>query len=196
MIRANLSTRPFYNDRAVWLWLLALTLVAAAATAFNVSRIIKYSQSGTQLSSRAERDENRAALVRRQAAQLRATVDPRQVEFATVEAHQANDLIDRRTFSWTELLNRFETTLPDDVRIGAVRPRIDRKTGTLIQISVVARNVDDVNQFIENLSRTGAFTGVRPLEEHPNEQGFWEAELEATYSSSALPNPAEGGARQ
>jgi hypothetical protein len=35
-------------------------------------------------------------------------------------AHEANALIDRRTFSWTELLNQFQATLPPDVRIGGV----------------------------------------------------------------------------
>ena len=39
------------------------------------------------------------------------------VDSVSVDARQANDLIERRTFSWTELFNRFEHTLPDDVRI-------------------------------------------------------------------------------
>ena len=32
MIRTNLSTRPFYNQRAVSLWIGSLALVVAAAT--------------------------------------------------------------------------------------------------------------------------------------------------------------------
>ena len=35
-------------------------------------------------------------------------------------AREANALIDRRAFSWTELLNQFQATLPPDVRIGGV----------------------------------------------------------------------------
>src|SRR5262245_66070933 len=105
----------------------------------------------------ASRDETRAADLRQQAARLRATVDPRQLEFASTEARQANDLIDRRTFSWTELFNRFETTIPDDVRIVSVRPRLERDGGFIILITVVARGDDDVNAFMENLEKTGAF---------------------------------------
>ena len=126
VIRTNLSTRPFYNERAVHVWLLAIALAVAAATIFNVSRVMRYSRSDTQLATQASRDEARAADLRQQAARLRASVDPRQVDLASADARQANDLIDRRTFSWTELFNRFETTLPDDVRITAVRPKIDR----------------------------------------------------------------------
>ena len=129
MIRTNLSTRPFYNERIVRLWLVAVALAVLAATAFNAARIIKYSKSDTRLATQASHDEARAADLRQQAARLRASVNPQQVDFASEDARQANELIDRRTFSWTELFNRFETTLPDDVRISAVRPKIDREKG-------------------------------------------------------------------
>lgn len=201
MIRTNLSTRPFYNERVVHLWLGLIALLVLVATVFNVSRVITYSRSGTELASEASRDEARAGDLRAQASRLRATVDPREVEYASAEAKQANDLIDRRTFSWTELLNRFETTLPDEVRITAVRPRVDRSAGTVIQINVTARNTDDINQFIENLTSSGAFPRVRPLEEHSNDDGLLEASLEAGYApaaadaaESAPPKPARGGA--
>src|SRR2546421_8006266 len=136
MIRSNLATRPFYNERAVHFWLLVVAILVVAATAFNVSRVLRYSRSDTELATRASRHEARAADLRRQATQLRASVDPRQVEYASVEAQQANELIDRRTFSWTEVFNYFETTLPDEVRIGAVRPKIDKEHQIVLAISV------------------------------------------------------------
>jgi Tfp pilus assembly protein PilN len=181
VIRTNLSTRPFYNERAVHMALLALAIVVVGATVFNVSRVIRYSRSDTQLATQATRDEARAADLRQQAARLRASVDPRQLDFASADARQANELIDRRTFSWTELFNRFETTLPDEVRIASVRPRVDRDHGFMLVINVVARSVDDTNTFIENLEATGAFANVRAAEEHLDEQTFLESVLEAIY---------------
>jgi len=55
VIRANLSTRPFYNERAVQIWLLVLALIVAAATVFNVARVIRYSQTDTELATQASR---------------------------------------------------------------------------------------------------------------------------------------------
>ena len=182
MIRTNLSTRPFYNEHAVHVWLIVAAGIVAAATIVNVSRVIRYSRSDTQLGLQASRDEARAADLRRQASQLRGSVDPRQFEFASSEARQANDLIDRRTFSWTALFNLFETTLPDEVRITAVRPKLDRKTGVVVSINIVARGTEDVAQFMENLEATGAFTNVRPVEERFNEQGQLEGLLDAGYA--------------
>ena len=45
MIRTNLSTRPFYNERAVHFWLLVMALLIVAATIFNVTRVLRYSRS-------------------------------------------------------------------------------------------------------------------------------------------------------
>ena len=51
MIRTNLSTRPFYNERAVQLWLLVLVVLVVGATAFNLFRVISYSQTDTELAT-------------------------------------------------------------------------------------------------------------------------------------------------
>jgi Tfp pilus assembly protein PilN len=184
MIRTNLSTRPFYNERVVSASLLVLLVVALAATAFNVTRILRYSRSDTQLSQQATRDESRAAELRASAVRLRATVDPRQIESATVEARQANDLIDRRTFSWTEIFNRFEATLPDEVRITSFRSKVE-KGQIILSITIVARGAEDVSSFMDNLERTGLFSQVgATLEERVNEQGQLQASMETIYLPS------------
>jgi Tfp pilus assembly protein PilN len=192
VIRTNLSTRPFYNERSVQTLLVIVAVLVVAATSFNVSRVVGYSRSDTRLATQASRDEARAADLRKQAARLRASVDPKQVDFASTDARQANDLIDRRTFSWTELFNQFETTLPDEVRITSVKPRSDRTHGTILLITVVARGVDDVSSFMANLEATGAFANLRPAEEHINERGELESVLETAYT----PPVAKAVARQ
>jgi Tfp pilus assembly protein PilN len=181
MIRTNLSTRPFYNERMVRLSLLGLLVLVLAATAFNVTRVVRYSRSDTQLSEQAARDESRAAELRASAVRLRATVDPKQIEFTSLEARRANDLIDRRTFSWTEIFNLFESTLPDDVRITSFRSKIEKEQ-IVLSITIVARGAEDVSAFLDNMEHTGVFSEVgRTLEEHVNEQGQLQISLETVY---------------
>ena len=181
MIRTNLSTRPFYNERIVRLCLLVFLLVVLAATAINVTRVVRYSRSDKQLSERAARDEARAAELRKSAVRLRGTVDPKQIEFASLEARQANDLIDRRTFSWTAIFNLFESTLPDEVRITSFRSKIE-KGQIILTITIVARGAEDVSSFMDNMEQSGAFSQVgATLEERVNEQGQLQASLETVY---------------
>lgn len=182
MIRTNLSTRPFYNERLVHAGLALVALVVAVFTAFNVTRVVQLSHSGTTLLTEAAADEARAAELRATAAKLRASVNAADLASSSAEAEEANSLIDRRTFSWTELLNRFETTLPEDARITSVRPIDDPRRGNVLTITVVAKGVDEVNQFMERLEATGAFRGLLSREEHVNDDGQLEASLEAIYA--------------
>ncbi len=186
MIRTNLSTRPFYNARAVHLALALVAVVAVAASAFNASSLVRFSRSDTELALQATRDEAKAAELRAGAAAQRAGVNPRQMEAAFGQAREANDLIDRRTFSWTALLNQFETTLPDNARIVAIRPRVDKDRGIVLAVTVLAVDVTDLGRFMENLVATGEFTGLLSREEHPTESGQLQASIEAVYR----PRPA------
>lgn len=208
MIRTNLATRPFYNTRAVSLWIALLGVAVAGATLVNATRVIRYVRDDSVLGQQAAQDGERAAALRAEAARLRASVDTGQVERVADEARLANDLIDRRVFSWTALFNDFERTLPPNVRITAVRPSIDREGRILLTITVIARGVDDVNQFMENLEQTGAFQGLLSREESMNDDDQLEASLETFYapktgtadaavsaSAAAQPARAPEGAR-
>jgi hypothetical protein len=193
VITTNLATRPFYNQRIVHFWILVAALILGLATAINVTRLRHYSLSDTELAAQTTRDESRAAELRAAAAKERASVDAKQIEAASGQAREANDLIDRRTFSWTELFNRFEATLPDQVRITSVRPHVDRDRGIVLEITVLSEGgVEDVDRFMESLVATGAFTGLLSKEEHPNEAGQIQAALEAVYhprASEGVPEP-------
>ena len=195
MIRLNLSTRPFYNVAAVRFWLAAAGAVVLAASVFNVAQVLRYSNSNTELVIRASADEARAGELRRTAQSRRASVDAAQVDAVSVDARQANDLIDRRTFSWTELFNRFERTLPDDVRITAVHPTVGKDRRIVLAVNVLARGVDDVNRFMENLDQANAFFELRSRQEQTNDAGQIESTLEMIYQptpQAAKPSPSGG----
>jgi Tfp pilus assembly protein PilN len=108
----------------------------------------------------------------------------------STSAREANDLIDRRTFSWTELFNTFERTLPENVRFTSVRPALDAQRHIVLTINVIARGVDDVNQFMENLDTTGAFRRINVVQERTNEEGQIESALEALYLPAVKPPAA------
>lgn len=187
MITTNLSTRPFYNTRAVALWTGLLALILIAATALNAGRIIQYSRSDSSLAQQANADTETAGALRAEAARLRASVDLNQVERVSSEASLANELIDRRVFSWTQLLNQFEQTLPPEVRITSVRPSVDKQGRILLNVSVVARGVDDVNQFMESLEKTASFQNLLSRQERMNDNQQLESTLEMYYA------PPSGG---
>jgi Tfp pilus assembly protein PilN len=181
MLRTNLSTRPFYNERGVHAVLLVAAVVVAALTLFSVTQIVLLTRRQTSLGREAAAAETRAAELRAHAAQMRAGVNARQLEEISGAAREANAIIGQRLFSWTGLLTTFEKTLPDNVRITSLRPNVDRDGTITVTITVNAQSVDDIEQFMANLEATKAFSDVYPLDDEPADGGGVRASLEGKY---------------
>jgi hypothetical protein len=189
MLRTNLSTRPFYNERAVQLLLAAVALVIAGLTVFNVGQLRALSARHAQLLGRVGGDEARAAALRVDAEKARSSVDRAQLETVAAAAREANGLIDQRTFSWTDLLNRLESTLPAEVRIQAIRPSADETGRLTVSMIVLGHRPEDIEQFVEQLEGTGVFQHVYSRTETTTPQGLLEVVLEGHYLP---PGPAAG----
>ena len=186
MIRTNLSTRPFYNARAVKALLTLFTVIVLAATAYNVVEILRLSSSQRTLGAKASAAEEEAARLHALAAQALARVDPKELAVVDKAAREANSIIDQRTFSWTDVFAHFERTLPPDVRITSVQ----QQAGSgVVLIGAESRDIDDIDQFIEALEKTGAFSNVIARTETLMEDDTFNATLEATYTPQ--PRPAE-----
>jgi Tfp pilus assembly protein PilN len=182
MIRTNLSTRPFYNVRAVHAAILALAAIVLAVTVFNVVQIIRLSTSQRTLGAQAQAAEDDAARLRAEAVQFAGRVDPEELAVVAKAAAEANAIIDQRTFPWTDLFAYFEATLPENVRITAVQQ--GSGTDDLI-IGAQARSYAELDDFIEALEMTGAFRDVIPTDETSMEAGYIDATIQGTYTPPA-----------
>ena len=194
MLRTNLSTRPFYNERLVLVVLLASAVAVGAFSLFNVTQLVSLSGRYATLNADVAQAQRRATDLRQQAGRVRASIDPVRLDAVSQAAREANLLIDRRTFSWTGLFNQFEATLPAGVRIASVKPLIDTDGRFIVSMTVVARRVDDVNEFIEALEKTATFSAVLSREERTNEDGLLEATLQGTYLPGGT-EPTQGRSR-
>lgn len=191
MLRANLATRPFYNERLVHVVLAAVAALVVLLAVVNVARLVTLSKAYTEFSSKAARDEVTARELSQKAAAIQRQIRTEELKTLTAAAREANALIDQRTFSWTEFFNRIETTMPPDVMLAAVRPHVDR--GLLfVQMVVIGRRVDDIDRFMESLEATGAFQELLARQEEKTEDGFYRATLRGRYVAHGSPADRAG----
>ena len=181
MLRTNLATRPFYNERAVQLVLILILVIVTGITMFNVGELIRLNASQRALGAHAADSEREAARLRRDAARIRAQINARELESVANAAREANGIIDQRAFSWSELFDQLEQTLPDDVRITAVDPTLTSQGEFIIQIAVEARRSEDVDQFIEALEKTGSFRDLITPTEATDDDGLLKAVIRGSY---------------
>jgi Tfp pilus assembly protein PilN len=190
MLRTNLSTRPFYNERAVHVGLAIVGLIVFAVTALNLVELVRLSRQNTVLAGRIREDRSAADELTKKARQTRQGINQEELKVVAAAAREANALIDGRTFSWTLLFNHLESTLPPDVMLTSVRPTIT-DAGTRLTLTVLARRTADIQEFIEKLEATGAFENVLPKAENQNDDGLTQTTIEAVYvpESAEPPEP-------
>jgi hypothetical protein len=192
MLRTNLATRPFYNERAAHFLIGVAAVIVLAITVLNGLRIVSLSRHNTELSSRISADDAEAARLTAEAARIRKTIDREDLELVVNAAQEANALIDQRTFSWTQVFNLIESTLPPDVMLSSVRPSVkDGETG--VTMGVLGRRAEDVDEFMEKLEATGAFLNVNPFSGERTEAGLHRVVIHTSYTGVADEAPAEAG---
>jgi Tfp pilus assembly protein PilN len=185
MLRTNLSTRPFYNQRAVAVAIGAVALVALGLSVYNAARVLSLTARSADLSGRVASAEARTQELSAQSRRIRESLNRADVSATETAAREANLLIDRRAFSWTSLFNRFEETLPGDVRITAVQPQVDRQGRFLLAINVISRSVEAVDTFIGEMEKSGAFRTALPVQEQLQEDNTFRSVIQAYYLPSA-----------
>jgi hypothetical protein len=191
MLRTNLSTRPFYNIRAVQAVLGACAAIVILFTMFNVINLVRLAASQRSLGARAVQAQNDATKFRADAVRVRAQVDAKELEVVSGAAREAKTIIEMRSFSWTDLLAQFEKTLPENVRITAVQPRIENDGRFVIGMRVEARQGGDLEKFLDDLEMTGAFRNVLTTDEQATEDGLLEAVIEGVYVQHTGTTPGE-----
>jgi hypothetical protein len=190
MLRTNLATRPFYNIRVVQAALGACAALVILFTMFNAISLLQLATSQRSLGARAVKAQNDAATLRADATRVRSQVDAKELEVVSTAAREAKTIIEMRTFSWTDLLAQFEKTLPENVRITAVQPRLDSNGRFIVGMRVEARQVGDLEKFLDELEMTGAFHNVLTTDEQATDDGLLEAVIEGSYVQ--VPSGAAG----
>lgn len=164
----NLASLPFRNERLPGL-LVALALfglVALTARHAVLLRQILPSRTSERHGQIAEL-EQRLAELRRQGADLRRP-DP---DKATLQRWTSvKDLVDRRAFAWTLLLERLEATLPRGVRLVSIAPAWEEGEVKLA-LQAVASSSEQGFAFVEALEERPEFEDVLPTTKTPTERG-------------------------
>jgi type IV pilus assembly PilN-like protein len=201
VLRTNLATRPFYNERAAHVAIGLAAFIVFLVSILNVGQVVRLSKHNTELSSQTGAERAEAERLTAEAARIRGTINKDELALIVGAAREANSLIDQRTFSWTAFFNRIETTLPPDVMLTSVRPSV-KDGATHVDIGVLAKRAEDIDEFMEKLEGTGAFQDIVPATQDRTEEGLYRASIQSIYDAAqdepapaAASHPAEAGHR-
>ena len=160
MLRTNLSTRPFYNERAVHVLLGDPCRHRGAGhghgRSAGSSALSRYK---TELNTAISRDRDEIDRRTREAADIRRGMNPQELarrdrrgEGSQRADRAAHVLVDRA-------LQPLEATLPENVMLTAVRPEF-KDGATHVNMDIQGRRAEDNDAFFEKLEATGVFRDV------------------------------------
>ena len=164
MMVPNFATRPFLNTRPVWVVAIAAGFTAIVLGLVNVQLFLESNQAlATQIELRDRLVGERSALNDGLEAEVRALNSVRWRELSE-RVETLNVVIEAHAFSWLNLLDDLEATLPYGVRVISISPTVD-DGGVYLALDAVARTRGDMLDFLDRLIADPHFDDPLPGKE-------------------------------
>lgn len=191
-IDLNFAGTPFRNNTPYYLGYGLGALVLVIFTVFNAWAFVHYSRGNDTLGAAYAANRAKLESLRKESADLQAKIDKFDLGSMNSRAAFTNALLDRRRFSWTDLLNSLEEAQVYQVRLLSLIPRIQEK-GILIDARAVAQDLKAMWNFQQNLQIHPKFRRVYPGGwTKSNEQGEIVFNLAFNYFPEGAPEGAQG----
>ena len=188
----NFAGTPFRNNTPYYLGYGLGALVLAVFTVYNGWAYVHYSRGNDTLGAAYAANRAKLETLRKESADLQARIDKVDLGSMNSRAAFTNTLLERRRFSWTDLLNSLEEAQVYQVRLLSLIPRIQEK-GIIIDARAVAQDLKAMWNFQQNLQNHPKFRRVYPGGwTKSTEQGEIVFNLAFNYFPQGAPEGAQG----
>jgi Tfp pilus assembly protein PilN len=155
--KLNLATQPFRNRALPW----TVTGVVVSLSLVALVLIISSTNQTNAKEAAVKRDadllHNRDTQLAKEASELREALGQEEL----LRLNGAQQLVDRKRFSWTRLFSDLETALPQSVKVTRISVRDvatrGSRTSAQLDMTVIGKNPDDVTDMISEMDRGGVF---------------------------------------
>ena len=181
-IQINLATNPFRNRRLSLLLngLLAAVLICMAA--LSVSVYIRYSSRLGESRQLSQDAQARFAAIQKEQRALNRQIAEISGAYQT-KIDFLNQVIRKKSFSWSDFLFDLEEMLPDYSYIVSLTPHLKGASEVEVRLRMASPGVTHLAQFINNLHEK-KYKGVRVNHESETERGFLLSEVIFVYTGN------------
>jgi Tfp pilus assembly protein PilN len=164
-LHLNLAAKPYRDYRPITAvlalgWLVFLTLAYV-----NVVTYLDYKKATKQTSAAIDSLDRKTEQEHRRALDATARLARIDVKTLAARTQYVNAQLAQRAFSWSELLDRLEHVLPNDVRIDGVAPRFDKSGLVHLQLQCHGKTNDSMVKTIDAFNADPHFANPFPNQE-------------------------------
>lgn len=164
----NLASRP-YEDEGLFYrrWGTALLLSLLLTLALVFLSVQHYKNSQKEWASARAAEANLAELRKQEAEAQQFLAEP-QNRGTRDQSQFLNELIQRKSFSWTRLMEDLEKIMPPGVRVASIAPMMDQHNRFYLKLQVEGESRDGAVQLLRNMEKSPHFIAAKLIgEAHP-----------------------------
>jgi Tfp pilus assembly protein PilN len=180
-LHLNLASRPFRDYRPVYAAVVVMALLTAFLALNNVDTLLKYRSETKTTRSDIALLEQQAADEQSKADVLTQRLSGVDLKLLASQTEFANAQLAERAFSWSELLDRLERVLPDDVRLQSVNPSFDKNGVVHLGMLCVAKSGTGLSATINRFNGDPHFANAFPSSEVVDASGERRISLTVDY---------------
>jgi Tfp pilus assembly protein PilN len=171
-LHLNLASRPYRDYRPVYAVVVVVSILIAFMLLNNIETGYRYARETRTTRDKIARIEQQTETENRRAAETTQRLRAVNVKVLADQALFVNARLAERAFSWSELLDRLERIIPDDVRVESISPSFAKDGMVHLSLQATAKTSQGMVHTLEQLTRDSRFANAFPSSESKATEGY------------------------
>ena len=171
-LHLNLASRPYRDYRPVYAVVVISSLLVAFMMLNNIDTYYRYIRDTKSTRNKITDLDSQTQQEQRQTAELTQRLRGFNVRLLSEQTQFANARLAERAFSWSELLDRLERVLPDDVRLESIAPNFSKDGYVHLVLAAVGKNSESMVHMLDRLNHDLRFNKAFPTSEDRGDSGY------------------------
>jgi Tfp pilus assembly protein PilN len=182
-LHLNLASRPYRDYRPLYAVVVVTSLLIAFMLLNNIETGYRYVHETRATRDKINQIDRQIEVENRRTEEANQRLRGVNVKLLADQAQFVNARLAERAFSWSELLDRLERVLPDDVRIDSVSPSFAKDGLVHLTLLAAAKNGNGMTGTLDRLNHDPRFANAFPTSEERSPTG-WKFAIGVDYRPS------------
>jgi len=171
-LHVNLASRPYRDYRPLYAVVVVSSILIAFMMLNNVDTYYRYIRETKATRSRIADLDRQAETEQHQTQQVSERLRAFNVKVLSEQTQFVNARLAERAFSWSELLDRLEHVVPNDVRLESIQPTFGKDGFVHLTVIALGKNSESMVHTLDRFNHDGHFANAFPSSEDRADNGY------------------------
>ena len=171
-LHLNLASRPYRDYRPVYAVVVVSSILIAYLMLNNVDTYYRYIRDTKTTRSKIADLDRQAEMEQRQTQQVTERLRSFNLKVLSEQTQFVNARLAERAFSWSELLDRLENVVPNDVRLESISPTFSKDGFVHLTIIALGKNSQSMVHTLDRFNHDLHFASAFPSSEDRTDHGY------------------------